>query len=103
MQLNRSRRYRVAIENKTSIDQKVSMEKILYRSRKVLKSYQAERDSKEFGSMDQAIYREVSRRNPEISIEEACIKEVSSRYREGIKLSVEEPKEEFSRKRNNTR
>ena len=45
--------------------------------------------------MDQAIYQEVSRRNTKILIEEACIEEVSSRYGDGIKLSIEKPKEEF--------
>ena len=65
--------------------------------------YQADKDSKEFGSMDRAIYREVSRKNLEISIEEACIKEVLSRYRGGIELPIEEPEEDFSRKRKNTR
>ena len=34
------------------------------------------------GSMDRAIYREVSRTNPEISIEETCIKVLSSIYQE---------------------
>jgi len=45
--------------------------------------------------MDRAIYREVSRRNTKILIKEACIEEVSSKYQEGIKLSIEKPKEEF--------
>ena len=50
------------------------MAKDLDRSRKVSRSYQADRDSKEFGLMDQTIYREVSSRNPEISIEELVLR-----------------------------
>ena len=83
--------------------EEVSIAKILDRLRKVSRSYRVDRDSKEFGSMDRTIYREVSRRNPKISIEEVCIKEVSSRYRGSIELSVESPEEEFSRRRNNIR
>ena len=52
------------------------MEKILDISRKVSRTYQADKDTKEFVSMDRTIYREVSRRNPKILIEE----EVLSRY-----------------------
>ena len=74
------------------------MAKILDRLRKVSRSYRVDRDSKEFGSMDRTIYREVSRRNPKISIE----KEVLSRYRGGIELSVKSLEEEISRRRNNT-
>ena len=81
----------------------MSTEKVLDRSRKVSRSYRANKDPKEFRLMDQAIYQEVSRRNPKISIEEVCIKEVSSRYRGSIELSVESPEEEFSRRRNNIR
>jgi len=68
-----------------------------------LKIYRVDRDSKEFGLMDRVIYREVSRRNLEISIEEACIEEVSSKYQGVIEVSVKRPKEEFSRRRKNTR
>ena len=39
--------------------------------------------------MEQAIYREVLKRNLEISIEKAGIEEVLSRYRGGIELFVE--------------
>ena len=38
------------------------------------------------GSMDRAIYWEVLRTNPKVSIEEACIEELSSSYWGGIKL-----------------
>ena len=44
--------------------------------------------------MDRAIYREVSRTNLEISIEEACIEVLSSFYQGGI----EKPKIRFFKK-----
>ena len=46
--------------------------------------------------MDRAIYREVLRTNPEIAIEEACIKALSSFYRGGIKHLSRSLKQDFS-------
>ena len=45
--------------------------------------------------MDRAIYREVSRINLEIRIEEACIEELLSIYREGIELISRSLKQGF--------
>ena len=45
--------------------------------------------------MNRAIYREVLRTNPKISIEMACIEELSSIYREGIELLSRSLKQGF--------
>ena len=70
--------------NKSSINREVSKAKCLDRSRKVSRCYRVDRDSKEIGLRNRAIYREVSSRNLEISIEEL----VSMRCQDGI---VKEP------------
>ena len=66
--------------NKSSINREVSKAKCLDRSGKVSRCYRVDKDSKEIGLMNWAIYREVSSRNLEISIEEL----VSRRCQDGI-------------------
>ena len=84
------------------IDREVSKAKSLDRSRKVSRCYQANRYSKEFGSMNQAIYRVVSSRNLEISIEEP-ISRCRASIETSIKVFVESPEEENLRRRNDIR
>ena len=79
------------------------MVKSLDRSRKVLRCYRADRDSKEIGSMDWAIYRQVLSRNLEISIRELVLRRCRAGIKTFIKISIESPKEEILRRKNNTR
>ena len=76
--------------------EEVLIVKNLDRMRKVSKSYQADKDHKEFGTMDWAIYREVSRETQKSRQKRLILRSC----RVGIELSIESPEERISRRRN---
>ena len=68
-----------------------------------MRCYRADKDSKEFGSMDCAIYQEVSSKNPEISKEDLVSRSFQVGIKTFIEVSIESLEEENLRRRNNTR
>ena len=99
MQLDRSRRYRTGIESKNLINLEGIDDKRFSIDRGGIKRLSSKQRLQRIDLMDRAIYQEISRTNPKISIEETYIEVLSSFYQGGIKYLSRSLKQGFSREK----